>query len=205
MRCPFCGDEVPKGRPACGNCGASLEELVDYEPLVQPGPVQEPSGPKIPSQDFVEEPVEESIVEEEVPPAEVVEEPDLSTEELLPEEETQSTRPLPANAKAIEQLVQVPPAELTFIELGDLAPGSRVEGRLLETDGDIFDYFIVDEDGYNALMNGDEAQTLDEASDATKYHVELDIGQGGIHFLVLENRSQSAPVDVKVDLRIINT
>jgi hypothetical protein len=45
---------------------------------------------------------------------------------------------------------------------------------------------------------------LDEAADATKYHIELDIGEGGIHYLVLENRSHSAPVDVKVDLRIIS-
>jgi hypothetical protein len=192
MRCPFCGDEVPRGRTACGNCGGSLEDLENVEPLQQDEPAE----------DIVKESVEEPIIEDEIPPEEVIEAPDMAPEELLPEEE--DTKPLPTNATAIRQMTQVPPGELCFIELGDLAPGTRVEGRLIEADGDIFDYFIVDEDGYNSLMNGDEAQTLDEASDATKYQVELDIGEGGIYYLVLENRSQSAPVDVKVELRVMS-
>jgi hypothetical protein len=202
MRCPFCKDDVPKGRPACGNCGAALEELVELELQVQSEHVEKPINPEVPPQDIVIEPNQGPFVDEQVPPAEIVEEPDLSDQELLPEDEGPI---LPSDGRAIRQMDQVPPGELVFIELGVLAPGAHIEGRLIEADGDIFDYFIVDEEGYNALMSGDEAQTLDEGSDATNYHVELDIGQGSIHYLVLENRSQSAPVDIKVELRMINT
>ncbi len=203
MKCPFCGDEVARGRASCGNCGASLEDLERVEPEQQAEPTEETPEFEAPPEEIVEERVEEPVVEDEVSPTEIVEAPDLTTEELLPEVEKEDTKPLPSNATALRQMTQVPPGELCFIDLGDLPSGTRVEGRLMEADGDLFDYFIVDEDGYNALMNGEEAQTLDEASDATKYQVELDVGEGGIHYIVLENRSQSDPVDVKVDLKVL--
>ena len=205
MKCPFCGDEVTRGRTSCGNCGAALDDLEKVEPEQQVEATEDISEVAEPTEEIEEEPVEEQVVEEEATPAEVVEAPDETTEEVLSEgeDDIEDSTPLPSNARTVKQMEQVPPGELCFIELGDLAPGTRVEGRLMEADGDIFDYFIVNEEGYNALMNGEEAQTLDEASDATKYQVELDVGEGGIYYIVIENRSQSDPVDVKVDLKVL--
>ena|GEM_PF-1684044 len=197
---------MPKGRTSCGNCGAAIEEPEQAEPQQQDEESEEVSETAEPSEEIEEEPVQEEVVEDEATPAEVVEAPDGTADEDLPsdEDDKEDTTPLPSNARAVKQMAEVPPDEYSFISLGDLEAGSRIEGRLMEVDGDLFDYFIVDVEGYEAMSEGEEAESLDESFDSTKYQIELDIGEGGKYYLVLENRSESEPVNVKVDLRVFS-
>jgi hypothetical protein len=204
MRCPACGDDVPEGKKTCGNCGASLEDLENIEPSQEEESIEDVPDKAEPTEEVDEEAEPEEIVEDEALPDEVVEAPEGTTDVELPSEddETEDNSPLPADTMAVKQETQVPPDEYGFISLGDLAKRSRITGKLTEADGNLFDYFIVDVDGYEAMSNGDEAESLDEAFDSPKYRIDLDIEEGGKYYLVLENRSESEPITVEVDLRI---
>jgi hypothetical protein len=214
MKCPNCGGELRPGQGICGNCGLPVEargpsegreeviEKEEAEELVEPGQAR--------GEEELVEPERTEATEELYEPGKPAApegEEFEGSDGILPKgesgilEETEG-RPLGANERAIKEMVSVPPAEYYVVELGDLVTGVRIVGHLKEADGDIFDYFVVDKEGYKGLVQGEEPETLDEADNATSYEIDVEIGEPGYYYLMIKNRSVGDPKDVQVDLRI---
>lgn len=90
----------------------------------------------------------------------------------------------------------------TFVELRlDVEKGDRIEGKLVETSGQAFDYFIMDESNLTDFISGDDYETGSEDSDRPAYPINWRVPRKGPWVLVLDASGKKADREVEVELR----
>lgn len=92
--------------------------------------------------------------------------------------------------------------EMLWLEL-DVRKGDRVRGRLTETSGQGFDWYIVDEQGLVAAQNGGEFDYQVGAEGVTSDTVRWTVRRKGPWYLLIDLYRRSNPREVETSLRIL--